>query len=211
MDVAPSIEPQNLFATPLELQSNSIQQRLQHDSQQLATGLTINAPQDGPALFAIAQKMQSAINGYDQGSRNIQEATNQLQVAGGALQSITAAVQQIRALAVEASSSLLSPSDLAAIQSEINQLTEEVNTIAGDTSFEGSPIFQASTTSYSAPTIAQSSSLTNVVRNHVTFNLATTPTPGHLLLAFLSIGNKNGGTAPAPIITPQLAGLNYPT
>jgi len=94
----------NLLANSVALNLNKNQSSLQASVTKLSSGLRINTAADDPSGLAIAEKLQSQVNGFDQAVSNIQDATNAATVAEGALQTTTDILQRIRSLAVEASS-----------------------------------------------------------------------------------------------------------
>jgi flagellin len=125
----------NLLSNAVALNLNRNQSMLQQAVTKLSSGLRINTAADDPSGLAIATRLQSQSQGFDQGSLNIQDANNAATVAEGALQTTTAILQRIRSLAIEASTDTTSDSDKLSLQAEINQLLLEVNRISQNTNF----------------------------------------------------------------------------
>jgi flagellin len=110
----------------------------------LSSGLRINTAADDPSGLAIAESLQAQVNGFDQGARNVQDATNAAQVAEGALQTTTDILQRVRTLAVEGASDITSTDDRKNLQSEVQQLLLEVNRISQNTNFNGQNLLDGS-------------------------------------------------------------------
>ena len=127
----------NLLANSVSLNLNRNQSALHTAVTRLSSGLRINTAADDPSGLSIAESLQAQVNGFDQGARNVQDATNASQVAEGALQTTTDILQRIRTLAVEGSSDITSTSDRKNLQAEVQQLLLEVNRISQNTNFNG--------------------------------------------------------------------------
>ena len=127
----------NLLANSASLNLNRNQAALGTAVTRLSSGLRINTAADDPSGLAIAESLQAQVNGFDQGARNVQDATNAAQVAEGALQTTTDILQRIRTLAVEGASDITSTDDRKNLQSEVQQLLLEVNRISQNTNFNG--------------------------------------------------------------------------
>src|SRR5215469_15562053 len=95
--------------------------------QRLSSGLRINGAADDAAGLSISQKLQSQINGFDQGSRNAQDAISMIQTGESALNTIHDILQRMRQLAVQAANDTYTSSDRQNIQSEIYQLVSEID------------------------------------------------------------------------------------
>lgn len=106
----------NLLSNAAQLNLNNNQKALQTSVTRLSSGLRINSAADDPSGLAIAETLQSQVNGFDQAAQNVQNANNAVTVAEGALQTTTDILQRIRSLAVEASSDISSESDKANLQ-----------------------------------------------------------------------------------------------
>ncbi|SRR5579875_1282258 len=134
----------NLLANAVSLNLNRNQGMLQTAVTRLSSGLRINNAADDPSGLAIATRLQSQSQGFDQGSLNIQDANNAATVAEGALQTETNILQRIRQLAVEASSDITSNNDKLSLQTEISQLLLEINRISQNTNFNGAYLLDGS-------------------------------------------------------------------
>jgi len=134
----------NLLANTVALNLNKNQEALQSSVTKLSSGLRINTAADDPSGLAIAEKLQSQVNGFDQAVSNVQDATNAATTADGALQTTTDILQRVRSLAVEASSDTNTQADKANLQTEVTQLLQEVNNISQNTNFNGSSLLNGS-------------------------------------------------------------------
>jgi flagellin len=134
----------NLLANSASLNLNRNQAALGTAVTRLSSGLRINTAADDPSGLAIAESLQAQVNGFDQGARNVQDATNAAQVAEGALQTTTDILQRVRTLAVEGASDITSTDDRKNLQSEVQQLLLEVNRISQNTNFNGQALLDGS-------------------------------------------------------------------
>ena len=64
----------NLLANAVSLNLNRNQQALQTSVTRLSSGLRINSAADDPSGLAIAETLQSQVNGFDQAAQNVQNA-----------------------------------------------------------------------------------------------------------------------------------------
>jgi flagellin len=144
----------NLLANAVSLNLNKNQQALQTSVTRLSSGLRINTAADDPSGLAIAETLQSQVNGFDQAVQNVQDANNAATVAEGALQTTTDILQRIRSLAVEASSDITSSNDKANLQTEVSQLLLEVNRISQNTSFNGLALLDGSHSGFAPQQVA---------------------------------------------------------
>src|SRR6202790_1992606 len=109
----------------------------------LSSGKRINSAADDAAGLAISNRMQTQINGLNQGVSNANDGVSMIQTASSGLAQITNSLQTIRTLAVQASSGSLSTSDQAALQQEVSQQIAEVNRVASQTTYNGKNVLAA--------------------------------------------------------------------
>jgi flagellin len=117
---------------------------LDQSFQRLSSGLRINSAADDAAGLQISDRLQSQINGLNQGNRNANDGISLAQTAEGAMDEITGMFQRIRTLAQQASNGSNTDEDRLAIQEEIRQLSSEVNRVATDTTFGGQNLLDGS-------------------------------------------------------------------
>jgi flagellin len=151
----------NLLANSVALNLNKNQDALQSSVTKLSSGLRINTAADDPSGLAIAEKLQSQVNGFDQAVSNVQDATNAATVADGALQTTTDILQRIRSLAVEAASDTNTTADKANLQTEVTQLLQEVDSISQNTNFNGSSLLDGSHAGFTPETVPFTTITTN--------------------------------------------------
>ncbi|MCA3796559.1 MAG: flagellin, partial [Burkholderia sp.] len=106
----------------------------------LSSGKRINSAADDAAGLAISTRMQTQINGLNQGVSNANDGVSMIQTASSALSSLTNSLQRIRQLAVQASTGTMSTTDQAALQQEVAQQIQEVNRISSQTTYNGTNI-----------------------------------------------------------------------
>ncbi|WP_372766409.1 flagellin [Pseudoalteromonas sp.] len=112
--------------------------------QRLSSGLRINSAADDAAGLQISDRLQSQINGLNQGNRNANDGISLAQTAEGAMDEITGMFQRVRTLAQQSANGSNTDEDRLAIQEEIRQLTAEVNRVAADTTFGGRNLLDGS-------------------------------------------------------------------
>jgi flagellin len=105
--------------------------------QRLSSGLRINSAADDAAGYAISQGLTAQVNGLQQASQNVSDATSMVQTADSALNNVQGMLQRISELAVQYQNGDLSSSDKTDIQSEVNQLTNEIDRQKGSVQFNG--------------------------------------------------------------------------
>lgn len=110
----------------------------------LSSGKRLNSAADDAAGLAISTRMQTQINGLNQGVSNANAGVSLVQTASSALSSLTSSLQRIRQLAVQATGGTLSATDQAALQQEVSQQINEVNRIASQTTYNGTNILDGS-------------------------------------------------------------------
>src|SRR5581483_4025742 len=113
--------------------------------QQLSSGLRINSAADDAAGLAISQKLQTQVKGFDQGSRNAQDAISMIQTGESALGTTQSMLQRMRQLAVQAANDTYTDQDRHNIQAEINQLISEIDRISQQTDFNTKKLLDGST------------------------------------------------------------------
>ncbi|MDR6501598.1 flagellin [Burkholderia sp. DN3021] len=123
---------------------NGSQGALSQAITRLSSGKRINSAADDAAGLAISTRMQTQINGLNQGVSNANDGVSMIQTASSALSSLTNSLQRIRQLAVQASTGTMSTTDQAALQQEVAQQVQEVNRISSQTTYNGTNILDGS-------------------------------------------------------------------
>jgi flagellin len=101
----------------------------------LTTGQRINSAADDAAGLSIANKMDTQIRGYEQGTANTRDMQNLVNVAEGGLATIGSALGRIRELSVQAANGTNTPDDRGRIQNEISQLADHIQSTVENTQF----------------------------------------------------------------------------
>jgi flagellin len=123
----------NAMGTHRNLQASSM--AVSTAMQRLSSGLRINTAADDAAGYAISQGLTSQVNGFDQASRNVNDATSMVQTALGSFNNVQSMLQRVSELAVQYQNGDLGTSNKADIQSEVDQLTLEINRQQGSVQF----------------------------------------------------------------------------
>jgi flagellin len=113
--------------------------------QRLSSGLKINSAADDAAGLAIADRMNSQINGMGVAQQNANDAISMAQTAESGMGNITDTLQTMRDLAVQAANfGTTTTSDRQKMQVEFQQLGAEVKRIIQNTQFNGKAILNGS-------------------------------------------------------------------
>ncbi len=96
----------------------------------LSSGLRINSAADDAAGLQISDRLESQIQGLNQGNRNANDGISLAQTAEGAMDEVTSMFQRVRTLASQASNGSNTDEDRLAVQEEIRSLMAEVNRVA---------------------------------------------------------------------------------
>jgi flagellin len=134
-----SLEAQN----QLQITQNNLQKTLF----QLSSGSRINSGADDAAGLAIANGLQANITALSQSANNANNGVGALQVADGALSQVTTLLNRAVTLATEASTGTVSTAQRGALDAEFTQIKAEIDRIGSTTTFNGTSVFTATTTS----------------------------------------------------------------
>lgn len=123
------------------------QMELNTTLQQLASGQRINSGANDPAGLAIANGLSANIAALNQSAQNANDGVGALQVADGALSQVTNLLNSAVSIATEASTGTVSSSQRNALNAEYTQIMAEIDRIGSTTTFNGTSVFTASTSS----------------------------------------------------------------
>jgi flagellin len=137
----------NIAALEAQNQLDVTQNNLQSTLFQLSSGSRINSGADDAAGLAIANGLQANITALNQSANNANDGVGALQVADGALSQVTNLLNRSVTLATEAATGTVSSSQRGALDAEFTQIKAEIDQIGSTTSFNGTSVFTASTTS----------------------------------------------------------------
>ena len=127
----------NTSAMQTEISLNNSSSAVSTAMQRLSSGLRINSAADDAAGYAISQGLTSQVNGLQQASQNVSDATSMVQTADSALNNVQSMLQRVSELAVQYQNGDLSSTDKTDIQDEVNQLTQEIDRQKGSVQFNG--------------------------------------------------------------------------
>ncbi len=131
----PTVINTNLASLSAQNSLTNAQNNLAQSVQRLSSGLRINSAKDDAAGLAIAQLMQSNINGVNQSIRNMSDATNLLQTADTGLATVQDMLLRMKQLSVQGYDGSLSAAQKINIVTELVDLNAEINATAGRTTF----------------------------------------------------------------------------
>ena len=134
----------NVSALNAQRQLSNTGGQLDTSFQRLSSGMRINSAKDDAAGLQISDRLQSQINGLNQGNRNANDGISLAQTAEGAMDEMTSMFQRVRTLAQQSANGSNTDEDRLAIQEEIRSLMEEVNRVATDTTFGGQNLLDGS-------------------------------------------------------------------
>jgi len=122
-------------------------QNLQKTLFRLSSGSKINSGADDAAGLAIADGLRANETALTQSAQNAGNGIGSLQVADGALAQVTTLLNRAVTLATEASTGTVSSSQRGALDAEFTQIKAEIDRIGSTTTFNGTSVFTATTTS----------------------------------------------------------------
>jgi flagellin len=137
----------NIPSLVAENQLNSTQTNLSKTLNELASGSRINSGADDAAGLAIADSLKANITALTQSEQNANDGVGQLQVADGALSQVTTLLNRAVTLATEAATGTVNSTQRQALDAEFKSIKSEIDSIGKNTTFNGSSVFAATTTS----------------------------------------------------------------
>ncbi|MGH9395001.1 MAG: flagellin, partial [Terriglobales bacterium] len=91
--------------------------------------------------------LQANVTALNQTTQNVNDGVGQLQVVDGALGQVTNLLNRAITLATEASNGTVTTTQRTALDNEFSKIKTEIDNIGSNTTFNGSNVFVASTTS----------------------------------------------------------------
>src|SRR5215471_931142 len=137
----------NIASLEAQNQLSNTQTNLQKTLFQLSSGSRINSGADDAAGLAISNGLQANITALSQSANNANGGVGALQVADGALSQVTTLLNRAVTLATESSTGTVSSSQRTALNAEFTQIKAEIDRIGSTTTFNGTSVFTATTTS----------------------------------------------------------------
>lgn len=142
----PTVINTNLASLFAQNSLSGAQNSLATSVQRLSSGLRINSAKDDAAGLAIAQNMQSQINGTNQSVQNLNDATNLLQTADSSLSTIQDMLLNLKQLATQGYDGSLNASQKLDIVQQMKDLNTEINATASRTQFNGIQLLASGST-----------------------------------------------------------------
>jgi flagellin len=149
----------NIASLTAQNQLSITQTNLQKTLFQLSSGSRINSGADDAAGLAIANGLQANITALTQSANNASSGIGSLQVADGALSQVTTLLNRAVTLSTEAATGTVSSAQRGALDAEFVQIKAEIDRIGSTTTFNGTSVFTASTTSIFLSDAASSSQI----------------------------------------------------
>ena len=118
-----------------ELNKNTT--KLGKSLRRLATGERIANAGDGPAEYAISEKMRHQIRSLDQCDKNTKYGRNMIEIASGAVGEQLEALKKMREIALKSSDDTYTDKDREVLQAETKELLMEIDDIARGTTYNG--------------------------------------------------------------------------
>lgn len=131
-----SVRNYNIFTANQSKASNAMSRA--------TTGLRIASVQDGPADWAISERMRERINSLTQANQNTQNANSMMKTAESGITNIVSILRTLKEKAIEAADSTASVEDRKALQKETENLLSQIDDIAYGTKFNGTNLLVAS-------------------------------------------------------------------
>lgn len=147
-----SVRNYNIFTSNQNKASNAMTRA--------TTGLRLASVQDGPADWAISERMRERINSLGQASQNTQNATSMMKTAEGGISDIITILRTLKAKAIEASDASASEEDRKALQKETNNLLAQIDDIAYSTKYNGTNLL-----------VNQDAALSDIPTGDLTYNI----------------------------------------
>jgi flagellin len=138
----------NLASLNAQRNLSSSQSSLATSMQRLSSGVRVNSAKDDAAGLAIAERMNAQVRGMNVAVRNANDAISLSQTAEGAIGKIGDALQRMRELAVQSANGSNNAGDRDNMQTEFGELRAEVARLVDGTRFNGTNLFDGSTTTF---------------------------------------------------------------
>ena len=130
--------------------------------EKLSSGYRINRAGDDAAGLAISEKMRAQITGLEQAQKNAEDGVSLVQTAEGALTEVHSMLNRMVALATQSANGTYSQANRNEMQKEIKALNAEIDRIGATSNFNGTKLFDGSTTAITLH-VGESSANTNQI------------------------------------------------
>jgi flagellin len=164
----------NLGSITAQKHVSSNSRNLQQSIQRLSSGLRLNSSADDAAGMAVATGLRAQVGGYQQASRNANDAIAILQTAEGAYNTVSDNLMRMRELAVQAASDGLTDTERDYIQTEFADIQTDINRISSVTEYNGTKLLDG--TAGSSGTMTFQVGTRNTGNDRITIDLKTIDT-----------------------------------
>jgi flagellar hook-associated protein 3 FlgL len=138
-----------------------VQQQINTDEEQLATGMSVNLPSDNPAAAAVLVQNADQSSQVDQYQRSISSIQGEMQDADSALNTVITSLQQAITLGTEGANGTVNTADRQAIAVQVQGIQSQLLSLANLT-YQGNYVF-AGTVTQTAPYALNSGSPSGVI------------------------------------------------
>jgi flagellin len=188
----------NLGSITAQKHVSSNSRNLQQSIQRLSSGLRLNSSADDAAGMAVATGLRAQVGGYQQASRNANDAIAILQTAEGAYNTVSDNLMRMRELAVQAASDGLTDTERDYIQTEFADIQTDINRISSVTEYNGTKLLDG--TAGSSGTMTFQVGTRNTGNDRITIDLKAIDTGASSLnVAIGIIGVSSLGVAQSAI------------
>jgi flagellin len=129
--------------------ASSVNRDMETSMARLSSGKRINSASDDAAGVAISSRLSAEIRGTDQAIRNSLDGQALIDTAEGAHKEIENILQRMREVAVQGANDTNNSQDRANLQAEMDAMSAEIDRIAGTTTWAGTNLMEAATSSFS--------------------------------------------------------------
>ena len=137
-----------------------VQQQINTDEQEIASGQSVNVPSNNPAAAAELVQNAGQTSQSDQFQRSIGSVQGEIQSADSTLNSVITALQQAISLGVEGANGTVNASDRAAIVTQVQGIQSQLLSLANLT-YQGNYVF-AGTVTQTTPYVLDPNSTSGV-------------------------------------------------
>jgi flagellin len=159
-----SLSVNNNASALLALQNlNQTTQNMQTTESAVSSGLAINAPQDNPAIWAIAQGQQQQVVALQAVTASLNRASSIADVASSAGQSVSDLLAQVKQTVLSATDITLDTGARSALNSNYRSLLAQINDVIQNASFDGANLIDGSTADLQFMTNGNASQFVTIV------------------------------------------------
>jgi flagellin len=188
----------NLGSITAQKHVSSNSRNLQQSIQRLSSGLRLNSSADDAAGMAVATGLRAQVGGYQQASRNANDAIAILQTVEGAYNIVSDNLMRMCELAVQAASDGLTDTERDYIQTEFADIQTDINRISSVTEYNGTKLLDG--TAGSSGTMTFQVGTRNTGNDRITIDLkAIDTTASSLNVATGTTGVSSLGAAQSAI------------